>query len=104
MTETMNLSIEIDRVLKDEADQVFDALGMNLATAITLFMRQAVRQRRIPFEVTLDPGVSMREAMAASERIWQNSLKTGTDKMTPEEIEAEIAASRAERKTRGVTT
>ena len=45
MAETTNLSIRIDRNLKDEADQVFNALGMNLTTAITVFVRQAVRQK-----------------------------------------------------------
>jgi DNA-damage-inducible protein J len=106
MAETTNLSIRIDRDLKDEADQVFNALGMNLTTAITVFVRQSVRQKKIPFEIALFPdnegrGISMRDAMAASERIWQNSVRNGMDKMTPEEIDAEIAAARAERKARG---
>jgi len=100
MAETTNLSIRIDRDLKDEADQVFNDLGMNLTTAITVFVKQAVRQRKIPFEVALDTGISMRDAMAATERIWSNSIQNGTDKMTSDEIDAEIAASRAERKTR----
>ena len=100
MAETTNLSIRIDRNLKNEADQVFNDLGMNLTTAITVFVKQAVRQRKIPFEVALDTGISMRDAMAATERIWSNSIQNGTDKMTSDEIDAEIAASRAERKTR----
>jgi len=100
MAETTNLSIRIDRDLKYEADQVFNALGMNLTTAITVFVKQAVRQRKIPFEIALDMDVSRRDAMAASERIWQNSVKNGTDKMSMEEIDAEILAARAERKAR----
>ena len=98
MAETTNLSIRIDRSLKDEADQMFNALGMNLTTAITVFVKQAVRQKKIPFEVALDTRASMKDAMTASERIWKNSVQNGTDRMTMEEIDAEIAASRAERK------
>ncbi|MDR1328144.1 MAG: type II toxin-antitoxin system RelB/DinJ family antitoxin [Oscillospiraceae bacterium] len=103
MAETTNLSIRIDRGLKDEADMVFNALGMNLTTAIIVFVRQAVRQKRIPFEISLDAadggrGVTMAEAMAASERIWQASVRNGTDKMTMDDINAEIAAVRRERK------
>jgi len=101
MADTTSLNIRIDRDLKDEADQVFTALGLDLTTAITVFVRQAVRQRRIPFEIALDSGISMREAMAASERIWQHSVRNGTDKITLEEIDAEIAASRAERRMQG---
>ena len=107
MAETTNLSIRIDRDLKDEADLVFNALGMNLTTAITVFVRQAVMQKKIPFEIALysddGKGISMRDAMAASERIWQNSVRNGTDRITPEEIDAEIAAARVERKTRRVS-
>jgi DNA-damage-inducible protein J len=106
MAETTNLSIRIDRELKDEADQVFNALGMNLTTAITVFVRQAVRQKKIPFEIALYPdgdkkSIVMREAIAASERIWENSAHNGTDKMTMDEIDAEIAAARIARKKRG---
>jgi DNA-damage-inducible protein J len=105
MAETTNLSIRIDRNLKEEADSIFSALGMNLTTAITVFVRQAVRQKKIPFEISLDEessrhGVTMSEAIAASERIWQASVRNGTDKMTIDEINAEIAVARKERKAR----
>ncbi|MDR1953299.1 MAG: type II toxin-antitoxin system RelB/DinJ family antitoxin [Clostridiales Family XIII bacterium] len=105
MSETTNLSIRIDRDLKDEADRIFSALGMNLTTAITVFVRQAVRQKKIPFEIALatdseDRGVTMQDAMVASERIWQNSIQNGTDKMTSTEIDAEIASARVQRKMR----
>ena len=108
MSETTNLSIRIDRELKEEADQVFSLLGMNLTTAITIFVRQAVRQKKIPFEISLYPENSsmsfvMRDAMAASERIWQNSVQNGTDKLTLEDINAEITKTRATRKTRGAS-
>jgi len=107
MPETTNLSIRIDRDLKEEADQVFNLLGMNLTTAITIFVRQAVRQKKIPFEISLYPendkmSIAMRDAMAASERIWQNSIQNGTDKLTLEEINAEITKARAARKVRRV--
>ena len=108
MADTTNLSIRIDRDLKEEADQVFNELGMNLTTAITVFVRQAVRQKKIPFEIALYPESEskeniMREAIAATERIWQNSVRNGTDELTMEEIDAEIAASRAARKIHGAS-
>ena len=106
MTDTTNLSIRIDRDLKDEADLIFNSLGMSLTTAITIFVRQAVRQKKIPFEIALYPESdnkrnNMREAIAASERIWENSAQKGTDKLTMEDIDAEVTASRTDRKRRG---
>jgi DNA-damage-inducible protein J len=107
MAETTNLSIRIDRDLKEEADRVFNALGMNLTTAITVFVKQAVRQKKIPFEIALYTDEShavMQAAKEASERIWQNSMQSGNDKLTPEEIDAEVAAVRTERKARRTKT
>ena len=102
MANTTNLSIRLDRELKEQADQVFGAMGMSLTTAITVFVRQAVRQKKIPFEISLSDSegrtVAMREAIAATERIWQCSVQNSTDKMTSDEIDAEIAVARAERK------
>jgi DNA-damage-inducible protein J len=105
LSATTNLSIRIDRDLKDEADRIFNALGMNLTTAITVFVRQAVRQKKIPFEIALNTDgdgqrVTMLEAIAASEQIWRTSIQNGTDKMTMDDIDAEIAASRRERKSK----
>ena len=99
MAETTNLSIRIDRGLKNEADQVFNEMGMNLTTAITIFVRQVVRERKIPFEIALDSSngksVSFFDVMAASERIWENAVQTGTDKMNMKDIDEEIKAMRA---------
>jgi len=100
MADTTNLSIRIDSNLKNEADKMFNTLGMNLTTAITVFVKQAVMQKKIPFEISLSEGesnnkrITIRDAIAASERIWQHSIQNGTDKLTLDEIDAEIAACR----------
>ena len=96
MANTTNLSIRIDRELKEDADRVFNELGMSLTTAITVFVRQAVRQKKIPFEIALSPenenkGSTMENAIAATERIWRNSVRNGTDKLTMEDIDTEIS-------------
>jgi len=104
VSDTTNLSIRIDRGLKDEADKVFNEMGMNLTTAITIFVRQAVRQKKIPFEIALNTGhdknISLLDAMAASERIWESAVRTGLVQMSMEDIDAEIKEARAERKAR----
>ena len=77
MTDTTNLSIRIDRNLKDEADQMFNEMGMNLTTAITIFVRQAVRQKKIPFEIALDASYNRNVSLAdARERLSSESEKT----------------------------
>lgn len=53
MASTTNLSIRIDKKLKEQAEQLFSELGMNMTTAFNVFVRQAVRQGKIPFEISL---------------------------------------------------
>ena len=52
MSETTNVSIRMDKDLKDQAEHLFNDLGMNMSVALNIFVRQAVRQGRIPFEIT----------------------------------------------------
>jgi DNA-damage-inducible protein J len=52
-TETVNLSIRMDKNLKEQAERLFSELGMNMTTALNVFVRQSVRQGKIPFEISL---------------------------------------------------
>lgn len=47
-----NITIRMDEELKREADELFDELGMSFTTAVNIFVKQAVRERRIPFGVS----------------------------------------------------
>lgn len=51
----INVTIRIDEDLKEEADQLFDDLGMSFTTAINVFVKQSLREGRIPFEITKIP-------------------------------------------------
>lgn len=53
--ENVNVTIRMDKNLKKQADQVFGELGMSFTTAVTLFTKQCVRDRKIPFEICLEP-------------------------------------------------
>jgi DNA-damage-inducible protein J len=49
---TQNVNIRMDSELKKQAEELFSELGMSMSTAFTIFVRQSVRQRKIPFEVS----------------------------------------------------
>ncbi len=51
MAETINVTIRLDRDVKEQAERLFNDLGMNLSTAFNIFARQALRQGKIPFEI-----------------------------------------------------
>ena len=54
MNTQANLNIRTDAEVKAKAEKVFDALGLNMSTAVNIFLRQAIRQGGLPFEVKLD--------------------------------------------------
>ena len=51
---TVNMSIRMDTELKKQADAMFSEMGLNMTTAMNMFLRQVVRQGRIPFEIATD--------------------------------------------------
>ncbi len=48
----VSTNISIDADLKAEAQELFADLGMDLSTAVNIFLRQAVRDQSIPFEIS----------------------------------------------------
>lgn len=48
---TTVLQTRVDVDTKKEAENLFDSLGLDITTAIRLFLRQAVNQQRIPFDI-----------------------------------------------------
>ncbi len=48
----VNVTIRMDSELKKQAETLFNDLGLNLSSAINIFIRQAVREQAIPFEIT----------------------------------------------------
>lgn len=51
---SVNLNIRTDKEVKAQAEKVFNALGLNMTTAVNIFLRQAIRENGIPFEVRLN--------------------------------------------------
>ena len=78
---TTNISIRMDTNLKTQADALFGELGMNLSTAFNIFVRQSLREGRIPFDISLNrPNSETIAAMLEAERIANNpSVKHYTD-------------------------
>lgn len=50
--ETTNVTLRMERGLKESADQLFNSLGLSFSSAVNLFVRKALRTQSIPFEVS----------------------------------------------------
>ena len=49
------VNIRMDEDLKKSMEQVCKELGMSMTTAFTIFAKKVSREKRIPFEVSVDP-------------------------------------------------
>ena len=70
MANSTNFSVRMDSDVKKQSEALFAELGMNLTTAINVFLRQSIRVGGFPFDVTLNvPNAVTRAAMQEAERI-----------------------------------
>ncbi|MBP5199795.1 MAG: type II toxin-antitoxin system RelB/DinJ family antitoxin [Schwartzia sp.] len=47
----VSTNIKIDSVVKQQAQVLFESLGMSLSTAVNIFLKQSVREQAIPFRI-----------------------------------------------------
>ena len=75
---TTNIIIRMDSELKAQADALLAELGMNLSTAFNIFVRQSIREGRIPFDISLNqPNRETIAAMLEAERIAKDRSVKG---------------------------
>ncbi len=67
MPRTAFLSTRIEPALKDKAEKVFSAIGVSTSDAITMFFRQVVMRRGLPFDVCI-PNSATLAALEEAER------------------------------------
>ena len=68
-----NLNIRTDKDIKDQAEEIFNELGLNMTTAINMFLRTAIREHGIPFELKLDvPNETTAAAIAEGRKLMDD--------------------------------
>jgi len=84
MADTINVTIRLDRDIKEQAEKMFNDFGMNLSTAFNIFARQSLRQGKIPFEI-YDPFYSEKNQTELNRRI--DEIESGKAKFVVKTIE-----------------
>ena len=64
---TVNVTLRIDEDLKADAEALFEDIGLSLNAACRIFLKRAVQEQRIPFEVRR-PDRKTRKALADAEQ------------------------------------
>ena len=72
----VSTNISLDPELKEKATKLFSNFGLDLSTAITLFLSQSVREERIPFEIRMNvPNKETVEALNELDEMKFNKKK-----------------------------
>ncbi len=99
MIEKVLIQFRADKALKQEVTEIYESLGMDLPTALRMFMNKSRMVRGVPFDVRLTENMVTRsEAMRAFDDL--RAQASDLPEMTLEEINEEISVARAEREKR----
>ncbi len=86
MAQTL-INFRIDENTKKQLEEICNELGITMSTAFNMFVKKVIREKRIPFEVSIDPFYSETNINAINESIKQ--LKEGkVITKTMDELEA----------------
>lgn len=101
MAEQVLIQFRADKKLKQEVAEIYEALGMDLPTAFRMFMTRSKMVKGLPFDATLPENMVTR---AEARKAFYELREQAKDipEISLDEINAEIAAVRAERKVKNV--
>ncbi len=64
-----SINFRIDEELKFQSEEVLAEMGLNMSSAITIFLKQVVNKREIPFKIEADPFYSPKNQELLVKRI-----------------------------------
>lgn len=79
---TTNLNIRTDKDVKEQAEQIFNELGLNMTSAVNnVFLRTTIRENGIPFSLKLDVPNDVTAAVEEGRRIVSDNTVKGYSSM-----------------------
>lgn len=83
------ISVRMDDNLKKQTETILDELGLNMTTAMTMFAKAIVRERRLPLDLSIDPFYSTFNQAILNRSIAEYEAgKTGVVQKSMAELEA----------------
>lgn len=99
---TSIVQFRIDDDLKNDAIKLYDRLGIDLSTALRMFLKRSVSVNGIPFDMVLPKeDYSASKALGFMDELNKSASENGVDEMSLDDINSEISSYRKERITRG---
>ena len=93
------VQFRVDDELKLEASSIYEKLGLDLSSALRMFMKRSVTMNGIPFSMVLDDEeYDPNKAIAAMKKLNDSAKSSKTNNMSLDEINEEIYKYRNEKK------
>lgn len=75
-----NLNIRVDVDVKEQSEEIFSKLGINMTTAVNMFLRTVIREKGIPFDLSLaEPTEQAVKAFVAGKKVAKSEMKGHSD-------------------------
>jgi DNA-damage-inducible protein J len=84
MAQVVNVNFKLDEDVKKSMEQVCSELGLSMSAAFTVFARKVGREKRIPFEVSVDPFYSESNIRYLEQKVAD--YKAGSIKLVEHEL------------------
>lgn len=106
---TKAITVRVDETIKTQAEEMLDDIGINMTTYIVSSLKALVREKKVPFNLVSTQllselqqeqakKVTLARAKKAMQSMQNQSEMNGVSEMTMDEINAEIAAYRSEKR------
>ncbi len=96
---TSLIQVRVDEQLKDDVVHLYESMGIDISTAIRIFFKKSLVEGGIPFSMKAsDKPYSSSAGLGALGQLRQQACNGALTDLSLDEINAEIAAARAQRK------
>jgi len=92
-TRTTTINVRVDETIKRRVEVLFDSMGMNISTAVNIFLKQCLMEEALPFQPKVKRSMSLKEALDESNA---KAAQNGISDMSLDEINEIIAEVRKE--------
>jgi len=95
MSTTTTINVRVDETVKRNVEVLFDSMGMNISTAVNMFLKQCLMEEALPFQPRVKRNVSLKDALNEAR---SQAKQSGVSDMSLDEINSIITEVRSEKR------
>jgi len=92
---TTTINVRVDETVKRNVEVLFDSMGMNISTAVNMFLKQCLMEEALPFQPKVKRNASLEKALSEAR---SQAKQNGVSDMSLDEINSIITEGRSEKR------